>query len=111
MHHWIDLIFGFKQQGEEAEKAHNKFVHVTYAGAVNPDAIDDPQLREATESQIMHFGQTPNQLFTQPHPERLPSYRCEVNEIILPFSNFPRDYTPIYVRPFSNTSSDVTRKV
>lgn len=23
LHHWIDLIFGFKQRGEEAEKANN----------------------------------------------------------------------------------------
>ena len=23
IHHWIDLIFGYKQRGEEAEKAHN----------------------------------------------------------------------------------------
>ena len=23
IHHWIDLIFGYKQRGEESEKAHN----------------------------------------------------------------------------------------
>ena len=28
--HWIDLIFGYKQQGEEALKADNVFYHMTY---------------------------------------------------------------------------------
>eukprot|EP00494_Astrolonche_serrata_P021115 UN21349 len=34
LHHWIDLIFGHKQQGEEAEKAYNKFFWLSYAGAI-----------------------------------------------------------------------------
>ena len=32
LHEWIDLIFGFKQRGEEAEKALNVFLHYTYEG-------------------------------------------------------------------------------
>jgi hypothetical protein len=52
LHHWIDLIFGFKQKGEEAIKAHNVFYYLTYEGAVDIDAIDDPLVKDATEAQV-----------------------------------------------------------
>ena len=35
LHHWIDLIFGFKQRGEEARKADNVFYYLTYEDAVS----------------------------------------------------------------------------
>ncbi|ORX73181.1 hypothetical protein DL89DRAFT_89526 [Linderina pennispora] len=70
LHKWVDLIFGYKQRGEEAVKAHNVFYYLTYEGAVNLDAITDPVERASVESQINYFGQTPTQLFTAPHPPR-----------------------------------------
>ena len=70
LHQWIDLIFGFKQQGKEAVEAVNVFYYLTYEGAVNLDAITDDNVRKATESQIDHFGQTPSQLLKKPHPPR-----------------------------------------
>ncbi|KAJ2490685.1 hypothetical protein IWW37_002972 [Coemansia sp. RSA 2050] len=70
LHKWIDLIFGYKQRGPEAVKAHNVFYYLTYEGAVNLDAIQDPVERASVESQIHYFGQTPTQLFTAPHPPR-----------------------------------------
>ncbi|EKU21342.1 hypothetical protein NGA_2038300, partial [Nannochloropsis gaditana CCMP526] len=72
LHEWIDLIFGWKQRGPPAEAARNVFYYLTYEGAVDVDRIDDPVLKEATEAQIRHYGQTPSQLFSQPHPPRLP---------------------------------------
>ncbi|KAJ1996992.1 hypothetical protein GGI04_005565, partial [Coemansia thaxteri] len=72
LHKWVDLIFGFKQRGTEAVKAHNVFYYLTYEGAVNLDAIQDPVERASVESQIHYFGQTPTQLFTKPHPSRHP---------------------------------------
>lgn len=32
LHEWIDLIFGHKQQGDEALKADNLFFYLTYEG-------------------------------------------------------------------------------
>jgi hypothetical protein len=72
LHHWIDLVFGYKQTGEEAEKAQNVYYHLTYEGAVDIDAIDDPVERRSVEAQIANFGQTPSKLFNRPHARRTP---------------------------------------
>jgi len=70
LHCWIDLIFGYKQRGREALNALNTFVHLTYEGAVDLDAITDPMMREATIAQIHNFGQTPSRLERKPFPQR-----------------------------------------
>lgn len=75
LHHWIDLIFGYKQRGEEAIKADNLFFHLCYEGAVDLDNINDLTKRHALEVQISEFGQIPKQLFTKPHVPRLCSNR------------------------------------
>ncbi|KNC56444.1 WD repeat and FYVE domain-containing protein 3 [Thecamonas trahens ATCC 50062] len=70
LHEWIDLVFGYKQRGEAARDALNVFFHLTYEGAVDIAAIDDPVIKAATIAQINNFGQTPRQLFKKPHPAR-----------------------------------------
>lgn len=71
LHEWIDLVFGFKQRGSEAVAAHNVFHPLTYEGGIDCDSIEDPDERIAMLTQILEFGQTPKQLFTTPHPQRI----------------------------------------
>ncbi|GJQ08869.1 hypothetical protein GpartN1_g660.t1 [Galdieria partita] len=71
LHHWIDLIFGFRQRGPAAVEACNMFFYLTYEGAVDLESIQDMELRESMETQIAHFGQTPPQLLEETgHPQR-----------------------------------------
>ncbi|XP_038062031.1 WD repeat and FYVE domain-containing protein 3-like isoform X2 [Patiria miniata] len=70
LHEWIDLIFGYKQQGKEAAEAHNVFHHLFYEGNVDIYSIDDPLKKNATIGFINNFGQIPKQLFKRPHPQK-----------------------------------------
>ncbi|KAK7069088.1 hypothetical protein SK128_001880 [Halocaridina rubra] len=74
LHLWIDLIFGFKQNGTEAEKSDNLFYYLCYEGSVDLAAITDLNERLAHEVQITEFGQVPKQLFFHPHPRRCKSF-------------------------------------
>ncbi|KAG0046041.1 hypothetical protein BGZ83_008753 [Gryganskiella cystojenkinii] len=72
LHEWIDLIFGYKQQGPDSVRAVNVFHHMSYEGAIDLDTIDDHIQKSATIGIIHNFGQTPRQLFKKPHGPRLP---------------------------------------
>ena len=70
LHLWIDLIFGYRQRGREAELADNVFFHLTYEGNCDLDSIHDAFQRQAVVDQLCSYGQTPKQLFDKPHPQR-----------------------------------------
>lgn len=60
-----------KQKGEEAAKSLNCYVHLTYEDSIKFEELKDDRPVKAIETQILNFGQTPSQLFTKPHQERV----------------------------------------
>ncbi|KAG9347982.1 hypothetical protein JZ751_004001 [Albula glossodonta] len=47
------------------------FHPLTYEGGIDCDSIEDPDQKIAMLTQILEFGQTPKQLFSTPHPQRI----------------------------------------
>ena len=78
---WIDLLWGYKQRGEEAEKAHNTFLPNLYE-----NAWDGPQVN-INVKQIKTFlnmiGQIPPRLFTVPHPKKQTKNSPPLNQVYI----------------------------
>ncbi|RYP64492.1 hypothetical protein DL771_008736 [Monosporascus sp. 5C6A] len=70
LHHWIDLVFGYKQRGDAAIENLNVFHNLSYPGGGNLDNITDPTERAIITGIVHKFGQTPHQVFSKPHPPR-----------------------------------------
>ena len=118
LHHWIDLIFGYKQRPRnlggtsDAVDACNVYSHVTYEGAVDLKKLKhtDPHLYQVTIQQMDNFGQTPPQLLFRPHPCRSPVK--DQNVALLPSRDalveYPRGagLSHYAYRPMSNVEMD-----
>ena len=70
LHNWIDLIFGFKQNGKNALSSFNVFSSVTYEGRFDEFISRHENLEyNSMVEQVYHFGQTPQVLFEdRSHP-------------------------------------------
>ncbi|XP_076599423.1 WD repeat- and FYVE domain-containing protein 4 isoform X1 [Chaetodon auriga] len=69
LHLWIDLIFGYRQQGPGAVESINTFHPYFYAQRGRQHA-KDPIIKSTILGYVSNFGQVPKQLFTKPHPPR-----------------------------------------
>jgi len=75
---WIDLIFGYKQDGEEAVLADNLFHPVCYTGSRGSQSASSSDLPiSVLETQLQEFGRVPRQLFNEAHPPRLKIQRWD----------------------------------
>lgn len=62
----------------------NVFIHLTYEGEVDVDAITDTVMKNATIAQINNFGQTPSLIFNKPHPKKtVPDVARKTNDLIV----------------------------
>ena len=83
INNWIDLIFGYKQKGKEAEKSMNLFFRFTYEDGIDIDKIKNENYDEyLSYISKVEMGQTPSQLFLKPFNKRLLKQLSKNNKII-----------------------------
>jgi len=86
---WIDLIFGYKQRGSEAENADNVFYHLSYYDSDDLAQVENEDLRTQIALHIADFGVCPNQLFFDPHPQK---YIQQKGELEIMMEGHPMNY-------------------
>lgn len=83
---WIDLIFGFKQKGKDAEIAKNLFWKHTYEDEIDIETKKPYDEEYEVLIRKVEFGQTPSQIFVKPHLSRInkelsPNYKIFLHNI------------------------------
>jgi hypothetical protein len=68
---WVDLIFGVKSRGKEAQRANNLFHNMAYLGPSDLRHMKTAEERAQAELQATEFGIVPDQLFSATHPQKL----------------------------------------
>uniref|UniRef100_K3WL43 BEACH domain-containing protein n=1 Tax=Globisporangium ultimum (strain ATCC 200006 / CBS 805.95 / DAOM BR144) TaxID=431595 RepID=K3WL43_GLOUD len=66
LHHWIDLIFGFKQAGRPSVDSQNVYHVACYPERLNLNTLD-----MSVRAKLTQRGTIPIQLFRKPHPARM----------------------------------------
>jgi hypothetical protein len=66
---WIDLIFGYKQQGNEAINNLNTFRSLCYEGRLDFNEYKKKEIDDKMV-EIHDFGQIPTMLFSKQHPKK-----------------------------------------
>ncbi|GMF24916.1 unnamed protein product [Phytophthora lilii] len=66
LHHWIDLVFGYKQTGSASVDALNSY-HI----ACYPERLDLSTSSDGVRAKLVQRGTVPIQLFRKPHPVRM----------------------------------------
>ena len=75
INNWIDLIFGYKQRGKEAEKCNNVFRYPSYSDLIPIDQMNKEE--RLYFYRFAEFGICPKQIFKKPFDKRgkLKSYK------------------------------------
>ena len=63
---WIDLIFGYKNRGKEAENSYNIFTEASYEDKINLNNYLD----KSFILRLAEFGLTPEQIYIKEFPQR-----------------------------------------
>ncbi|OMJ85254.1 hypothetical protein SteCoe_13492 [Stentor coeruleus] len=75
INNWIDLVFGYKQKGKQAQNSYNLFCPMTYEDnfcKMMESSAESEAMMQGMVDQVVHFGQTPIRLFKSPHTTRDP---------------------------------------
>jgi hypothetical protein len=78
LNEWIDLVFGCKQQGDAALSASNSYHPAFYAQSFDID----PSVERGLLKAVLSLGRVPAQLFSKPHPRRLPRSRLPPSTVV-----------------------------
>ena len=118
INNWIDLIYGYKQKGLEAEKAYNVLREV--CSGFNPKNYKDESDIELKINELCEMGIDPIQLFSKPHPKRERHFKIRAffgrscyltyftpNSIKYPLKNFLKNSKIKEVRKYYENISGV----
>ena len=71
LHKWIDMIFGVTSRGEQAAQINNIYNPLFYSDNITNEEKNNEEKRTFRIEFVACFGQAPNKLFKDPHPQRV----------------------------------------